>query len=353
MNIVNNKLPPEKIDRPSRWRVLASVVVSILILFLLWWLVSSGKQLKEAHTISDVLQNTSWWLASFYILTTISQTLLRAMRYRSLLKADEGSPVPGFTFMFFVTLARNMFVDMVPARIGEASYILMLNRSAHVPVSACLSTLFISVVLDVMALAVLLIVLVFASIITASQSGISLGHALLATSVLVFVAVLLIYMAVPLSQWFFRMMEYTRIKVLQRLARFFIEVGMSIRRVQRRELLSLTMAQSIGIRVFKYSGLYILFVAVTTASFPEFSSLPWWQVLPAFISAEAAASLPLPTFMSFGTYEGGGLLAFSMQGFAAADTLIVMFVIHLISQVVDYTLGGLGLLGFFLQKGER
>jgi len=350
---VNNSTRPTRNDRPLRWRVLASAVVSVLILFLLWWIVSSGEQLKDARTITVVLQNTSWWLASFYILTTILQTLLRALRYRSLLKAEENSPVPGVTFMFFVTLARNMFVDMVPARIGEASYILMLNRAVHVPVSACLSTLFISIVLDVMALAVLLITLVLASIISASQSGITLGHALLGTSVLVFVAVLLIYMAVPLSQWFSRMIEFTRIKILQRFARFLIEVGMSIRRVQRREILSLTMAQSIGIRVLKYSGLYILFIAVTTASFPEFSLLPWWQVLPAFISAEAAASLPLPTFMSFGTYEGGGLLAFSIQGFAAADIFIVMFVIHLISQVVDYTLGGLGLLGFFLQKGEK
>ena len=113
------------------------------------------------------------------------------------------------------------------------------------------------------------------------------------------------------------------------------------------------MIQSLAIRVFKYGGLYILFVAVTTASFHEFSSLPWWQVLPAFISAEAAASLPLPTFMSFGTYEGGGVLAFTVLGFAPADILLLMFVIHLISQVVDYTLGGIGLLGFILVTGNK
>ena len=43
-----------------------------------------------------------------------------------------------------------------------------------------------------------------------------------------------------------------------------------------------------------------------------------------------------------------------MLGFAPADILMLMFVIHLISQVVDYALGGLGLLGFVLvtKKGE-
>ena len=336
-----------------RWRLLLSIVISVLILFLLWWIVSSGKKVEDANTFAQILQGTAWWFASLYIVTTIMQTLLRALRYRSLLKADGVSAVPGTGYMFLITLCRNMFVDMVPARIGEASYVLMLNRGYRVPVSAGLSTLFISVVLDMLALAVILITLVLASVLSAGQSGISVEKTLVGTSIIVLVSGFLIYAAVPLSKWFARVMDFTRVKLLQRFARFLVEVGLSIRRVQKREILSLTLVQSLGIRVFKYSGLYILFVAVTAASFHEFASLPWWQVMPAFISAEAAASLPLPTFMSFGTYEGGGMLAFSVLGFAPADILMVMFVIHLISQVVDYTLGGLGLLGFVLVTGKK
>ena len=106
------------------------------------------------------------------------QTLLRALRYRSLLKADGISQVPGTWYMFLITLCRNMFVDMVPARIGEASYVLMLNRGYRVPVSACLSTLFISVVLDILALAAILIALVLASLLSASQFEVSISNAL-------------------------------------------------------------------------------------------------------------------------------------------------------------------------------
>ena len=342
-------------EHPLRWRLLLSAGVSIFILLMLWWIVSSGKQVGDANTFTQVLQNTAWPLASIYIITTILQTLVRALRYRSLLKADGISRVPGTTYMFLITLCRNMFVDMVPARIGEASYVLMLNRGYQVPVSACLSTLFISVVLDILALAVILIVIVLASLLSISQSEISVGNALLGTSLIVAISGLLIYAAVPLSQWFLRVMNFTGVKLLIRFGQFIVEVGSSIKRVQTREILSLTLLQSLAIRMFKYGGLYILFIAVAMASYNEFASLPWWQVLPAFISAEAAASLPLPTFMSFGTYEGGGVLAFSVLGFAPADILMLMFVIHLISQVVDYTLGGLGLLGFVLvtKKGEN
>ena len=336
-----------------KWRLFLSVAISALILFLLWWLVSSGEKVEDSVLFSTVLRQTSWWLASTYIITTLFGTLLRALRYRSLLVADGVNRVPDTRYMFLITLCRNMFVDMVPARIGEASYVLMLNRGYHVPISVGLSTLFISVVLDILALAIILIAIVLASLLSASQSVGSVGNALIVTSLIVLVFGLLVYAAVPLSQWFARAMDFTHIRILRRFAKFLVEVGLSIRRVQTREILSLTLMQSLGLRALKYSGLYILFVAVTAASFPEFASLHWWQVLPAFISAEAAASLPLPTFMSFGTYEGGGMLAFSVLGFAPADILMIMFAIHLISQIVDYTLGGLGLLGYFLVTGEK
>ncbi|GBE07113.1 MAG TPA: flippase-like domain-containing protein [Gammaproteobacteria bacterium] len=335
-----------------RWHILVSMGASVLILYLLWWLVSSGNQTEDVTLFKNVLRDTVWWLVSIYIITSILQTLFRALRYRSLLKADGINTIPGTSYMFLITLARNMFVDMVPARIGEVSYILMLNRGYYIPVPACLSTLFISIVLDILALAVILIAIVLGAMVSTSQFEISVGNALVATSLIVLISVLIIFSAVPLSQWFSRLMDFTRIKILQRFGKFLLEVGMSIRRVQQREILSLTLSQSLAIRILKYGGLYILFIAVTMVSFNEFALLPWWQVLPAFISAEAAASLPLPTFMSFGTYEGGGMLAFSVLGFAAADILMVMFVIHLISQVVDYTLGGLGLMGFFLVTGK-
>ena len=126
---MNSDIPDQQAlsGYPLRWRLLLSIGISILILFMLWWIVSSGKQLQDTNTFTQVLQDTVWWLASIYIITTIMQTLLRAWRYRSLLKADGVSNIPDMTFMFLVTLCRNMFVDMVPARIGEASYVLMLK----------------------------------------------------------------------------------------------------------------------------------------------------------------------------------------------------------------------------------
>jgi len=335
-----------------KWRLLLSITFSFLILFSLWLLLSSAGTMKDSASFTETFHNIAWRLVSFYIFISILGAWVRALRYRTLLKADGLVRVPGTGFMFLVTLSRNMFVDMVPARIGEASYVIMLNRAYNIPVAACLSTLFISVVLDILALAILLIILVLLSLIAASESGITVYNALMVTSLIVVAAGFMIFAAVPLSKWFLRLMNATGLQILKRFGQFIIDVGASIRRVQMRELLSLTLSQSLALRVMKYSGLYSLYLAVTTVNFPEFAALPLWKIIPAFISAEAAASLPLPTFMSFGSYEGGGMLAFSVLGFATAEILMVMFVMHLLSQVIDYTLGGLGLLGFFLTTNK-
>jgi uncharacterized membrane protein YbhN (UPF0104 family) len=164
---------------------------------------------------------------------------------------------------------------------------------------------------------------------------------------------LLIYWAAPISRWISRMLASTGSNLLRRLGAFLVEVGESIRRIELREMLSVVMLQSLGIRLTKYGGLYLLFIAVTAINSPGMAELPWWQVIPAFISSEAAASLPLPTFMSFGTYESGGVLAFSVFGFAAAEILLVVFIMHLLSQVVDYILGTTGLLLFLLLTDKR
>ncbi|MEA1889886.1 MAG: lysylphosphatidylglycerol synthase domain-containing protein [Pseudomonadota bacterium] len=336
-----------------KWRLLLSITFSFLILFSLWLLVSSAGTMKDSASFTETFRNITWGLVILYIIISILGTWIRALRYRTLLKADGLVRVPGIGFMFLVTLSRNMFVDMVPARMGEASYVIMLNSAYSVPVAACLSTLFISVVLDILALAILLIFLVLLSLIASSESGITVYNALVATSLIVVAAGFMVFAAVPLSKWFSRMMNATGLRILKRFGQFIIDVGASIRRVQMRELLSLTLSQSLALRVIKYGGLYSLYLAVTTVNFPEFAALPLWKVIPAFVSAEAAASLPLPTFMSFGSYEGGGMLAFSVLGFAAAEILLLMFVIHLLSQVVDYTLGGIGLLGFFLTTNKK
>jgi hypothetical protein len=343
-----------KILTPAFWRrTVISIGISFLLLFLLWLLANQSGEVADKDKFFSFLDNVIWTIASWYIVAALLGTWLRAERYRTLLRADGVDDLPGSWSMYLITLSRNMFVDMVPARIGELSYVLMLNRGHKVRVSSCLSTLFISVVLDIVMLAIMLLVLVIISFVAISKAEVSTGNAMVVATIFMIIAGLLIYWAAPLSHLVARLLVSTGSDLLRRLGNFLVEIGESIRRIELREMLSVVMLQSLGIRLTKYGGLYLLFIAVTAINSPGMAELPWWQVIPAFISSEAAASLPLPTFMSFGTYESGGVLAFSVFGFAAAEILLVVFIMHLLSQVVDYILGTTGLLLFLLLTDKR
>ncbi|HEC13087.1 MAG TPA: flippase-like domain-containing protein [Acidiferrobacteraceae bacterium] len=334
------------------WRSLISAGVSFAILGALWWMISSGREGEAGALFVSTLNNTLWSLASLYIVTQLIQSILRAKRYQMLLLADGEGQVPALLHTLYVTFSRNMFVDMVPARVGELSYILMMNRGHQVAVVACVSSLVLSLFFDIIALGIMLLVLVLVAINTAqgvnSMVIISLG--------LILVIAVLILMLLYGVDLILRMINKMFAKLneawFKRLLGVFLDVLSSVSRIGHCGIIVKTLFLSLLIRIAKYAGLYVLFLAVTTGNASAAVEIQWWQVIPAFIAAEAAASLPVPSLMSFGPYEGGGLLVLATFGVDPALAGMLMFVIHLLSQVVDYLLGAVGLVGFTLVAGR-
>ena len=73
---------------------------------------------------------------------------LRALRYQVIFRAQLALERPSFRQLVFVTGVRNMVVDLLPARLGELVFVLMLNRGCRVPVARGLAVLTISLVAD-------------------------------------------------------------------------------------------------------------------------------------------------------------------------------------------------------------
>lgn len=332
--------------------MLVSAGVSFAILGALWWMISSGYEGSAGTLFVSTLHNTLWGLASLYIVTQLLQSILRAKRYQIMLLADGEGRVPALLHILYVTFSRNMLVDMVPARIGELSYILMMNRGHQVPAVACVSSLALSLFFDIVALGIMLLVLALVAINTTqgahSMVVISLGLIL----VIAVLVLMLSYGVDPIRRMIDKVLAKLNEAWFKRLLRFFLDVLSSVSRMGHCGIIAKTLFLSILIRVAKYTGLYVLFLAVTTGSATAAVEIPWWQVIPAFIAAEAAASLPVPSLMSFGPYEGGGLLVLAAFGVDPVLAGMVMFVIHLLSQVVDYLLGAVGLVGFTLAAGR-
>lgn len=333
----------------KRWvRMLVSVGVSAGIVMLV--LHTAGTSAGEVLLAVANLGLVTWGL---YLAAQLGQGWLRAVRYRLLL-AGAGVPPPSRARMFGVALARNMFVDMLPARAGELMYWALLNRGEGVRNEACVSSMTISVLFDFVALAMVLAGVLVAPLATAG------GRVVMVWSMAGVVLVVLVG-AVALSKgpaWaaaIFRRLpaRWQRWRPVAWVEEFMDKLTDSIGQVGRSGVLWRAAGLSLGIRVVKYLGLLAAFIGVARLLRPALAGLPVWQVLVGLISGEGGAALPVPTFLSMGSYEAAGAGALHLAGVPAADAAIVLLGTHVASQVVDYALGGLGLLGLLWGGRKR
>ena len=325
-------------------RLVVSAACSVLVLGLLLSLAGSlGADVSPSDVVA-ALRSAIPTLVVAYALCQLVQALARAQRARVLLRASlpAGTRVPGLFRMLLVTFVRGACADMLPARIGELSYVAMLNRGCAIPAADCLSSLSIGLLFDFLAL-----LAVLAVAIPAAAQGLSLIGSMVVLAAVCAVGVALLFFALPvLAEWRWERFALFRWRPVAALVKLARDVAAAVVAVRRGRVAGRVLALSLAVRAAKYAGLYVLFVAVTRPLWPALSRASVPAVLVALIAAEGAASLPVPTFLSFGSYEAGGLAALTALGFPAGDSLVAMTAMHLLSQVVDYSLGGLAFLVF-------
>ena len=333
--------------RNSYFRIILSAGVSFFIISLMMRMLTTGVEPAHQPQFLSIVSAVSLGLVAVYLVCTLLQSLFRALRYNVLINASNPSSAPGLGHTYLVTVVRNMVVDLLPARLGELSYVAMMNRGYNVNGQTCVSSLVISFVFDLIALFCIIIGLLAYHL----TSGVPQNWMITAgISVLVISAVAfsLVFWGVNFFYGLMRKLpnSITTAKWASALINLTGKTSQSIETVRKSGILQQTFFLSLGVRIFKYMGLYCLFRAVVGPSFKEFTDIGILSVLAALLGAEGAASLPIPAFMSFGTYESGGLFALTLLGFEKIQAFLTMLALHTWSQFVDYSVGGIGLILF-------
>ena len=327
-------------------RLLLSIACSALVVGLLFGLARAGGDGAAPARIVDAVRGALPVFVLGYVTCQFAQTFFRAFRARLLLKASlpQGQSLPSVMRLILVTFVRGACADMLPARIGELSYVAMLNKGCAIPAADCLSSLSIGLLFDFLAL-----LAVLAVAIPAAAQGMTLLGSLLMLAALCVVGGFGLFSIFPALAKACERLEgrgLFRRRPFAALLRIVTDTADAVTKTRRAGIAPGVAACSIGVRIAKYAGLYCLFVAVTRPIWPVLSHAGVSSVLVALIAAEGAASLPVPTFMSFGSYEAGGLAALTALGFPAADSMAAMLAMHVLSQIIDYSLGGLAFLVF-------
>ncbi len=326
-----------------------SLGISLLILGLLVNGFSNSTEEALRPRLFSILTHTSLLCVALYAVTGFSQAFFRMLRYRLILASTiERRTLPSLFHLLIVTISRNMFVDMFPARLGELSYIAMLNKGYKIGVDACLSSLAISFVFDLLALALLLLAIMAWQLLVADFQLWLIGVFLV---ILAASAILLLFLY-PVLQWVSRQLHRFRNATWAgKLIKLTEDTAAALEQARQAKIVGKVLLLSLAVRLFKYLGLYLLFLGVVLPSFPNFTH-ELAAVLVALVSAEAGSALPVPSFMSFGTYEAGGAMALTVLGAAYFTSVLVMLALHIWSQVIDYSVGTCAMILFVFAVGK-
>ena len=331
-------------------KIILSIGISFAILALLLNMVSGGLPAEQRPDVLQVLMDTSLSLVAAFLLVYVVLLFIRAVRYRLLLKVSGEPNVPSLGQMTLVTGVRNMTVDMLPARLGELVYIGLLNRGYGVKLETSATSLALSIAFDFVALVFIIAAIIFKQIFSTGLQGWALG-AFIVAILLSLIAFAMLFVVVPLVVRYVEQGKLVKLfsgkwgrQLLQLMHRF----SESIQLAQKSGALTKLVSLSVLIRVLKYTAFYLLFMAVVIPSFSELAALPSEQIVSALVGGEIGASLPIPAFMSFGTYEVGGTLVFSLLGVDKASAAVSLLVTHIWSQLFDYSLGLILLVVFIM-----
>ena len=323
---------------------LLSLFLACLFTAALFW------YLFKTTTLDDwfnLYRGLPWSCLAVFLALYLTSMGLKALRYRMLLNASGPGQSPGFKGLVLVTFVSNLFVDLLPARSGSLAYIVFLNRKLSVGLPACFSSFAFSFIFDMIGMLPL-----FALAIILHGLAIGGGEPLLwaLLGVLGVGALLAMYLlekvlavAVGVASWLGLVLGGRLSHWAARVAEELASMAADVVRVKNQGVFWPLLAVSVAIRLCKYLGLYALVVGLAAQWPAQAAHLSFPLVLFALVAAEATASLPISGIAGFGAYEGVMMATLAGAGLATTQAALIPFGLHLLTQTVDYSLGGLAL----------
>ena len=318
----------KKISKRIAFRIVNIVVVVGFGVFLIWFLLN---QIDIEDVKKAFLGLYIPYLVIGLIIMTISD-YFRAYRKNILV----GSSRIGMGDMFLITIIRDAFNMVLPARTGELSYIYILNRKFKFPVEIGISTLMVVLAFDLVIVFSMIIISII--IIGINRYSISSTTVIAIAFILLIMSLLILFYLSKIISFFIRvfskiLLKYRigKNKAVQYIYKKLIDTNKNIEIIQKRRIYWKVYLSSVATRVSKFTCFYFLINAVLKPMGYEFGDLPYWVIFLATVTAEISAVLPTHALAGLGTYEGAFALAFILLGFSKEISIIVGFSYHIIN----------------------
>ena len=279
---------------------------------------------------------------------SLAGTWLRAWRYRVLLAPET----IGWTPAFLVTFIRNLFVDLLPARIGSLSYVYVLNARLGFRFDSAASSFVVAVVLDFLTLSPFLV----AALLVVGTGGSTASGSWLLILALLFLGVMFLVMwrIVPLfcflvNSWDFLLCHFNLEERAWavRSMKEGRETVSALEQIRGRGVYWPLFGLSLALRATKYGALYFLLFALLHSHGFALKSLNLAKTILGITGAEFTSVLPVKGLAGFGTWESAWALAFRLMDFDPELAVVSGIGVHLITNLFEYGLGIAALLVVF------
>ena len=286
-----------------------------------------------------------------YCFLAILGVLTRALHNYRLLQSTGTR----YRDLVLVTLVRNLFVDLIPARIGSLSYVYLINRRLGFPFETAASSFLVAFLFDF----IVLFPMFFAAIFwIQSDSFFSLSFPFVVVCILLFIATIAILMflgpiiriAVHIGVLLVQKSPFIDNPMVKRIIDKLLLTAQDLERIKRcKNAYGKIILSSFLIRGFKYGSLYFLLHSVLFQFNFRLQDLNFINVFLGILGAELSAVLPIHGVAGFGTWESAWTLTFKMMGYFDPKIAIVSgFGVHLTTQAFEYFLGIIALLILYL-----
>ena len=302
-----------------------AIVVSVV---LVTWLLRDAGIGAVLETIRGVwVPGLLLGVAAFAVMT-----LARCARYWVLL---EQKPAVGP--LVLVTLVRGMAGDLLPARLGTLVYVWLVTKRLHVKLEDAFSSFFLALVLDMVAIAPLLLIALGVMGFGLQSTG---ALALLAGS-LMGISIMALVLMVPSLRLAAKTLQIVmpRAERTQRLAALANDTADQVAAVSARGALWPAVALSFLVRISKFGAHYLVLQSVLVPLGVSWGSLGVVESFLGVAGAELSSMLPVAGLGAFGTWEAAFAFGFSQLGLTFEQAVLAGFATHILTQLHDYGLG--------------
>lgn len=249
-----------------------------------------------------------------------------------------------------ITLVRNLLVDLLPARLGELSYVYLVRTKGGRSVEEGVATVAVAFLLDLVALAPLVLAAV---LVVGAGALVPVRVAWTAAAVLAGGGLAAVWLAGPIARRLARWLDAAASPTWRSAAAVRLRsLARSFDLAKSQRVLLPALLLSIVVRIAKYGSHYCLVLSLLMPLGYSMAELGVLRILLGSVAAEVAAALPVHGLAGFGTYEAAWTLALERLGYPREHAVISGLVAHVITQGIEYVLGGLALVLLFLSHGR-